>query len=156
MEQTPTIALEPFADRVFLQRDETADKTAGGVVIPENDKEKPNKGIVVSIGPECKWAYVGQRVIFGKDYGFELQISGQEVTVLREGDIYAGEPKPQVDFLDHARKIDANDVDGSAIHKFGKSETGIEINERNVQFSTDNPYVPGQFDNATRQQKAKQ
>ncbi len=88
------LSLVPFFDRLFVERDETIEKTEHGVIIPDGDKERPNRGIVIAVGPDCKFAYASQRIIFGQHHGFELQIGNREVTVLREQDIYAGEQKP--------------------------------------------------------------
>lgn len=90
------LQLQPFFDRLFVQRDETLERTTHGVIIPDGDKEKPNKGIVITVGPDCIFAYPGQHIIFGQHHGFELMIEGQEITVLREQDIYAGEPRPSI------------------------------------------------------------
>lgn len=83
--------LVPFFDRLFVQRDETLERTPSGVIIPDSDKEKPNRGIVILTGPDCKFAYAGQRIIFGQHNGFEIMVGTEEYTVLREQDIYAGE-----------------------------------------------------------------
>lgn len=90
-EQLP---LTPFFDRLFVIRDETIERTKHGVIIPDGDKERPNRGTVIAIGPDCKFAYNGQHIIFGQHHGFELQIGTEEITVLREQDIYAGEKRP--------------------------------------------------------------
>lgn len=85
--------LVPFFDRLFVQRDETLERTPSGVIIPDSDKEKPNRGIVILTGPDCKSAYPGQLIIFGQHNGFEIMVGTEEYTILREQDIYAGEEK---------------------------------------------------------------
>lgn len=87
------LPLIPFFDRLFVLRDETLERTKSGVIIPDGDKERPNRGIVIAIGPDCKFAFKGQHIIFGQHHGFELQIGTEEITVLREQDIYAGEQR---------------------------------------------------------------
>jgi chaperonin GroES len=151
--ETPKLELEPFFDRVFIERDETVDKTAGGVIIPETEKEKPNKGIVIVAGPDCKSVFPGQKIIFGRDYGFELMIGGREVTVLREGDIYAGSPRPPMaieEFEKFTKLVPdkKEDEDFLELQKALYDSCTEEINK--------DPYVPGQFDNRSRQDKNKQ
>lgn len=87
------LILEPYFDRLFVKRDDTIEKTAHGVIIPDGDKEKPSRGVVVAVGPDCKTAWKGQRIIWGQHHGFDLQVGTEDVTVLREQDIYAGEKK---------------------------------------------------------------
>lgn len=115
MEKTNQAQLVPFFDRLFVKRDETVERTRGGVIIPDSDKEKPNRGTVVSTGPNCEFAFEGQRIIFGQHNGFEIMIGGEELTVLREQDIYAGDPpkitnsdiKP-IEFTDEEKRAIGN------------------------------------------------
>lgn len=92
--EIPTLSFEPAHDRLFVIREETQTKTKGGLRIPETDKEKPNKGLVIAVGPKCDFAFVGQHIVFSKHHGFEVEIEGREYTILRDGDIYAGDERP--------------------------------------------------------------
>lgn len=88
--------IRALQDRVIVQRVEAEAKTPGGLIIPDNAKEKPVQAIVVGVGnglvledgtvraPEVK---VGDRVLFGKYTGVEVNIGGEDVVVLREDDI---------------------------------------------------------------------
>jgi chaperonin GroES len=88
----------PLHDRLVVERIEQEQKTAGGIVIPDNAKEKPIRGKVIAVGKgkaldngnvralEIK---VGQTVLFGKYAGTEVKIQDKDVLVLREDDVLA-------------------------------------------------------------------
>lgn len=103
MNNLPELNLAPFFNRIFVIRDETESTTAGGVFLPETDKEKPNKGIVIAAGPECKMAFAGQHIIFGQHHGVEIMVGGVEYTILREEDVYAGDKKQQRQFTEEEK-----------------------------------------------------
>jgi len=88
--------IQPLADRVVVRRVEEAEKTAGGILIPNNAKEKPMEGIVVAVGPgkyqkEGTLRPVGvkveERILFGKYGGTEVKIDGEDLLILSENDI---------------------------------------------------------------------
>jgi chaperonin GroES len=93
-----TMKFRPLNDRVLVKRTETETKTAGGLYIPENAKEKPQEGVIVAAG-EGKHlengklkkldVKVGDRVFFRKYAGNELTLEGVEHVVLREDEILA-------------------------------------------------------------------
>ena len=88
--------VRPLADRILVKRIPEETKTAGGILIPDNAKEKPSEGAVVAVGsgkllkdgtvraPEVK---VGQKVLFGKYSGTEIRVEGEEHLILREDDL---------------------------------------------------------------------
>lgn len=90
--------LQPLADRVVVKLAEKEEKTAGGVLLPDTAKEKPQEAEVIAVGkgrtldngttiaPEVK---VGDRVIFAKYSGTEVKLDGEEYLILRESDILA-------------------------------------------------------------------
>ncbi len=90
--------IRPLEDRVVIQEIEAEEKTAGGIVLPDTAKEKPQRGRVVSVGPG-KMLDSGQRVevgvkegdevLFGKYSGTEIKVDGEEIKILRESDILA-------------------------------------------------------------------
>jgi chaperonin GroES len=92
------LKLRPLDDRVVVEPIESEEKTAGGIVLPDTAKEKPQRGTVVAVGPgrlldsgkrgELSVA-VGDEVIYGKYGGSDIKINGDEVKVLRESDILA-------------------------------------------------------------------
>jgi chaperonin GroES len=92
------LRLRPLDDRVVVQTVEAEQVTAGGIVLPDSAKEKPQRGKVVSVGPGklldsgnrgSLAVAVGDEVIFGKYSGSDIEIDGQEVKILRESDILA-------------------------------------------------------------------
>ncbi|AMV22115.1 co-chaperone GroES [Planctomyces sp. SH-PL14] len=92
------ISLKPLDDRVVVQPMEAEERTAGGIVLPDAAKEKPQRGKVVAVGPgrlldsgeRCAVSVVvGDEVLFGKYGGTEIEVDGQEVKILRESDILA-------------------------------------------------------------------
>ncbi len=90
--------LRPLDDRVVVQPVEAEDKTAGGIVLPDSAKEKPQRGKVVAVGPgkllesgqrgELS-VQIGDEVIYGKYGGTDIELNGDDVKVLRESDILA-------------------------------------------------------------------
>ena len=88
----------PLQDRVLVRRIEQEDKTAGGIIIPDTAKEKPQEGEVIAVGagklsekgarirPEVK---PGDRILFGKYTGSDIKIDEQEYLILREEEILA-------------------------------------------------------------------
>lgn len=89
--------LKPLADRVVVRPVEREEKTASGIFLPDNAKEKPQEGEILAVGPgkiedgkrvelDVK---VGDRVIYSKYAGTEIKVDNEEVLVLRESDILA-------------------------------------------------------------------
>ncbi|MCH2179313.1 MAG: co-chaperone GroES [Mariniblastus sp.] len=90
--------IRPLDDRVVVEPLAAEETTAGGIVLPENAKEKPQRGTVVAVGPGRLLdsgdrgdlsVSVGDEVIFGKYGGTEIEVDGLEVKILRESDILA-------------------------------------------------------------------
>ncbi len=86
----------PLHDRVVVRRITAEEKTAGGIIIPDTAKEKPQEGEVVSAGPGARNeagqivaldVKAGDRVLFGKWSGTEVKIGGEELLVMKESDI---------------------------------------------------------------------
>jgi chaperonin GroES len=90
--------VKPLADRVILKPLDAEEKTSGGIIIPDNVKEKPQKGEVVAVGPgkiadngqkitmELK---KGDKVLYGKYSGTEVTIDNKEYLILKESDVLA-------------------------------------------------------------------
>lgn len=87
------IKLKPLADRVVVEPAEAEQKTAGGIIIPDTAKEKPQKGTVVAVGPgkkdEPMTVKKGDTVLYGKYSGTEVSIDGKNYLIMKESDIYA-------------------------------------------------------------------
>ena len=90
------MAFRPLGDRVVIRRVEEEAKTKGGIIIPDNAKEKPQEGEVVSVGPGGRDedgkrividVAVGDRILFGKWSGSEVKIDGEELLIMKESDI---------------------------------------------------------------------
>jgi chaperonin GroES len=86
----------PLHDRVVVKRIEAEEKTAGGIIIPDTAKEKPQQGEVVTVGPGGRDeagklipidVQPGDRVLFGKWSGTEVKIDGVEYLIMKESDI---------------------------------------------------------------------
>jgi chaperonin GroES len=85
----------PLHDRVLVRRIEAEEKTAGGIIIPDSAKEKPQEGEVVAAGPGTRedGAFValdvkpGDRILFGKWSGTEIKVDGEELLIMKESDI---------------------------------------------------------------------
>ena len=85
--------ITPLHDRVIIKPAPAEEKTAGGIIIPDTAKEKPQRGTVIAAGPGKKDAPVivkkGDTVLYGKYSGTEIRIDGQDLLIVREGDILA-------------------------------------------------------------------
>lgn len=85
--------IKPLADRVLIAPSQAEEKTAGGIIIPDTAKEKPQKGEVVAVGPGKKdeplTVKEGDTVLYGKFAGTEISIEGKDYLIMRESDIVA-------------------------------------------------------------------
>jgi chaperonin GroES len=92
------LKIRPLEDRVVVEPVEAEERTAGGIVLPDSAKEKPQRGHVVALGPGKLLesgqraplsVAVGDEVIYGKYSGSDIEVDGHDVKILREGDILA-------------------------------------------------------------------
>jgi chaperonin GroES len=90
--------LKPLDDRVVVRTLEAEEKTAGGIVLPDAAKEKPQRGKVLAVGPGrlldsgervAIGVQIGDEVLFGKYGGTDIEVEGEDVKILRESDILA-------------------------------------------------------------------
>jgi chaperonin GroES len=85
--------ITPLHDRVIVKPAMAEEKTAGGIIIPDTAKEKPQRGTVIAAGPGKKDEPLsvkkGDTVLYGKYAGTEIRIDGQDVLIMRESDILA-------------------------------------------------------------------
>jgi len=86
----------PLHDRVVVRRIESEDKTAGGIIIPDTAKEKPQEGEVIAVGPGGRDESgkllpidlkVGDHILFGKWSGTDVKIDGEELLIMKESDV---------------------------------------------------------------------
>jgi chaperonin GroES len=90
------MAFRPLHDRVLVRRIELAEKTAGGIIIPDTAKEKPMEGEIVAVGPGARGddgklhaldVKKGDRILFGKWSGTEIKLDGEELIIMKESDV---------------------------------------------------------------------
>ncbi|WP_257177200.1 co-chaperone GroES [Bradyrhizobium sp. A11] len=86
----------PLHDRVLVRRIDAEEKTAGGIIIPDTAKEKPQQGEIIAVGPGARNEQgqlvpldvkAGDRVLFGKWSGTEVKIEGEELLIMKESDL---------------------------------------------------------------------
>ena len=86
----------PLHDRVVVRRIDAEEKTAGGIIIPDTAKEKPQEGEIVAAGPGSRNekgelvpldVKAGDRILFGKWSGTEVKIDGEDLLIMKESDI---------------------------------------------------------------------
>src|SRR6202521_1837295 len=91
-----SMAFRPLHDRVVIRRVEQEAKTAGGIIIPDTVKEKPQEGEVVAVGPGARGedgtlhpldVKAGDRVLFGKWSGSEIKLDGEDLIIMKESDV---------------------------------------------------------------------
>lgn len=87
------LSIKPLADRVVVEPAPAEQKTASGIIIPDNAQEKPQRGTIVAIGTgkpdEPLTVEVGNTVLYGKYAGTEINIDGKDYLIMRESDIFA-------------------------------------------------------------------
>jgi chaperonin GroES len=92
------IKLKPLDDRIVVEPVEAEERTAGGIVLPDSAKEKPQRGTVLAVGPGKLLdsgkrgevaVSVGDQVIYGKYSGSEVEVEGRDLKILRESEILA-------------------------------------------------------------------
>ncbi len=90
--------IRPLQDRILVRRVDEEEKTAGGIIIPDSAKERPQEGIVVAAGKgkvlddgkiQTLDVAEGDRVMFGKYSGSDVTLDGEEFVILREDDVLA-------------------------------------------------------------------
>jgi chaperonin GroES len=90
------VKFRPLHDRVVVKRIDAEEKTAGGIIIPDTAKEKPQQGEVIAVGPGGRDeagklvpidVQVGDRILFGKWSGTEVKIDGVEYLIMKESDV---------------------------------------------------------------------
>jgi chaperonin GroES len=88
--------VKPLHDRIVVSRIEAEEKTAGGIIIPDTAKEKPQEGKIIAVGPGKRdedgklmplGVKAGDRVLFAKWAGTELKLDGKEYMIMKEDDI---------------------------------------------------------------------
>ncbi len=86
----------PLGDRVLIKRVEEEAKTKGGIIIPDNAKEKPQEGEIVAAGPGARDengkinsldVKAGDRILFGKWSGTEVKVDGEDLLIMKESDV---------------------------------------------------------------------
>ena len=90
------MGFRPLHDRVLVRRVEAEEKTAGGIIIPDTAKEKPQEGEVIAVGPGARDetgkvqpldVKSGDRILFGKWSGTEVKLNGEDLLIMKESDI---------------------------------------------------------------------
>jgi chaperonin GroES len=90
------MSFRPLHDRVLVRRVEAEAKSAGGIIIPDSAKEKPQEGEVVSVGSGARAengtitpmdVKAGDRILFGKWSGTEVKVDGEDLIIMKESDI---------------------------------------------------------------------
>ena len=90
------MSFRPLHDRVLVRRVDEDEKTSGGIIIPDTAKEKPSQGEVVSVGPGERDdngnrvtldVKKGDKILFGKWSGTEVNVNGEELLIMKESDI---------------------------------------------------------------------
>src|SRR5512139_654674 len=96
MERSSNMNIRPLHDRIIVERLEEETRTAGGLIIPDTAKEKPQQGKVIAVGKGKKTedgkvlpldVKVGDKILFGKYAGTEIKIEGKELLMMREDDV---------------------------------------------------------------------
>ncbi len=90
------MTFRPLHDRVLVRRIEAAEKSAGGIIIPDTAKEKPQEGEVVAIGTGARAEdgtvtpldlKAGDKILFGKWSGTEVKLNGEDLIIMKESDV---------------------------------------------------------------------
>ena len=96
LEKGAKMSFRPLHDRVLVRRVEAEEKTAGGIIIPDTAKEKPQEGEVIAVGAGTRDetgklvaldVKAGDRILFGKWSGTEVRLEGEDLLIMKESDI---------------------------------------------------------------------
>src|SRR3954463_16035513 len=97
-EKDVSLKVRPLDDRVVVEPLEADEKTAGGILLPDTAKQKPQRGRVLAVGPgklrddgqrNIVAVVKGDEVIYGRYSGSDVEVEGREIKIMREGDILA-------------------------------------------------------------------
>jgi chaperonin GroES len=92
------MSIRPLEDRVVVEPLEAEEKTAGGILLPDTAKQKPQRGKIIAVGPgkvresgdrSALAVKAGDEILYGKYSGSEVEVEGKELKILRESDILA-------------------------------------------------------------------
>jgi len=83
------LKIKPLADRVLIEPIVVENKTASGIFIPDMAVEKPKEGTIVAIGEETKWVIKGDKVIYNKNAGMDVEEGGVHYLLMKEIDVLA-------------------------------------------------------------------
>ncbi|BCG83807.1 co-chaperone GroES [Mesorhizobium sp. 113-3-3] len=90
------MTFRPLHDRILVRRIKAEEKTAGGIIIPDTAKEKPQEGEVIAVGPGARDesgkltpldVKAGDRILFGKWSGTEIKLNGEDLLIMKESDV---------------------------------------------------------------------
>lgn len=85
--------IQPLADRVLVKPAAAEEKTVGGIIIPDNAKEKPVRGEVIAVGQGTKDEPMvlkeGDQILFGKWSGTDFELDGEKFLIMKQSDVYA-------------------------------------------------------------------
>ena len=90
------MSFRPLHDRIVVRRTDSEEKSAGGIIIPDDAREKPSEGVVEAVGPGARDdsgklikpdVKAGDRVLFGKWSGTEVKLDGNELLIIKESDV---------------------------------------------------------------------
>ena len=90
------MTFRPLHDRILVRRIVADEKTAGGIIIPDTAKEKPQEGEVIAVGPGARDEHgkltpldvkAGDRILFGKWSGTEIKLDGEDLIIMKESDV---------------------------------------------------------------------
>jgi chaperonin GroES len=96
VQEENNMTFRPLHDRILVRRSEVDEKTAGGIIIPDTAKEKPQEGEVIAAGPGARDdsgqlqpldVKVGDRILFGKWSGTEIKLDGEDLLIMKESDV---------------------------------------------------------------------
>jgi chaperonin GroES len=97
-EAIASLTLKPLDDRVVVEPTDAEEKTAGGILLPDTAKQKPQQGKIIAVGPGklsdegnrlAMAVKVGDTVLYGKYSGSDVEVNGKEIKILRESDLLA-------------------------------------------------------------------
>ena len=87
------LKVTPLHDRLIVEPQQAEEKTAGGIIIPDTAKEKPQRGVAIAVGAgkkdEPMTIKVGNTILYGKYAGTEIEIDGKPYLIMRESDVLA-------------------------------------------------------------------